>query len=764
MAHDDLWCFPICGISAVQCPRLPFFHIMTSYPTHSEPCCIDGFPQDAGIRPPRLCALQYSIFEATGRAIILTDPQGLIIYFNPAAQRMLGYTWEEVVCRETPLIFHLAEEVRARAHNLPKDPAVQIEPDFSVFVTGLGPEAAHVEADWTYVRKDGTCLPVNLTISVLMDEKGEIQGYLGIASDITQRRQLEQELRIAAIAFESQAAIMVTDASQRILQVNKAFSRLTGYSANEAIGQRPSMLKSGWQDAAFYSAMWHELSETGHWQGEIWNRRKGGEIFPEWLTISGVRDSFGKLTHFVSTFSDISSLKVAESEIHHLAFYDPLTALPNRRLLLNRLEKACSTSNRSGQYGALLMIDLDHFKILNDTLGHDVGDRLLVDVAKRLGDCVREGDTAARLGGDEFIVMLENLGREAEGAGVQAEIVAEKIRFELARPHMLNGDTEYFRSASVGISFFHGHDKTPDVLLKQADIALYKSKEAGRNTIRFFDSAMQVALDERAALETGLRRALSRGELQLHVQPQVDAKCQLIGGEVLLRWQPPGQPSIMPNDFIPLAEDTGLIVPIGLWVLDRACAELRLWSQSQLTAGLYMAVNVSVRQFRQPDFVMQVGDALCRHDANPALLKLELTESLLLDNVEEVVEKMQALRRMGVHFSLDDFGTGYASLSYLKRFPFDQLKVDRSFIRDIMTNPDDAGIVRAIIAMGNTLRLNVVAEGVEDGDQHAYLVRHGCTYFQGYLFGKPMSFADFHKTLVNYPQPIAPPSADDWMI
>ena len=731
----------------------------------SDTCCLKDFQHATGIHPPKLCALQRGIFESAGRAIVLTDAQGVIRYFNPAAQQMLGYTWDEVVGRETPLIFHLPEEIEARAAALSVAHGTATSPDFSVFIVGLGAEASHLDADWTFVRKDGSRLPVSLTVSQLKGDGGEIEGYLGIAADISQRRQLEQDLRIAAIAFESQAAIMVTDASQCILQVNQAFSRLTGYTAEEAIGQRPSMLKSGWQDAAFYVDMWRELSETGHWQGEIWNRRKNGEIFPEWLTISGVRDSWGKLTHFVSTFSDISNLKVAESEIHHLAFYDPLTSMPNRRLLLNRLEKSCSTSRRSGQHGALLMIDLDHFKTLNDTLGHDVGDRLLVEVAKRLADCIREGDTAARLGGDEFIVMLDNLGRDAESAGVQAEIVAEKIRLELARPYLLQADTEYFRSASVGISLFHGHDKTVDVLLKQADIALYKAKDAGRNTIRFFDCAMQTALDERAALEAGLRRALSRDELILHVQPQVNAERQLIGAEVLLRWHPPKQPMVLPGDFIPLAEDTGLIVPIGLWVLDQACAELRRWADEPGMAKLYMAVNVSARQFRQPDFVTQVADALSRHAVNPQRLKLELTESLLLDNVEDVVEKMQALRRLGVRFSLDDFGTGYASLSYLKRFPFEQLKVDRSFIRDIMTNSDDAGIVRAIIAMGNTLRLSVVAEGVEDSEQHAYLVRHGCSLFQGYLFGKPMSFEDFRQKLGGSAQSLADAVPfEDWAI
>ncbi|UCV28370.1 sensor domain-containing protein [Ferribacterium limneticum] len=735
---------------------------MNPGPSSAHPCCLDDASYDSSVRPPLLCDLQLSIFENAGRAIILTDPAGLIVYFNRAAQQMLGYSPDEVVGRETPLLFHLADEVATCARNISSEQACEAPDGFGVFVARLKLKNRD-EADWTYVRKDGSHLPVSLAVSVLRDAKDAVQGYLGIASDISERRRMEHDLRIAAIAFESQAAIMVTDVNQRILRVNQAFTRLTGYSAEEAIGQTPGMLKSGRQDADFYAEMWRSLSHSGHWQGEIWNRRKNGEIYPEWLTISGVRDARGKVTHYVSTFSDISNLKVAESEIHHLAFYDPLTAMPNRRLLLNRLDQACAAGKRSGQFGALLIIDVDHFKTLNDTLGHDVGDLLLVEVAKRLIACIREGDTAARQGGDEFVVMLEELGTDPAGAAVQAEIVAEKIRLELARPYLLAGDTEYFRSASIGISLFFGQEKTIDILLKQADIALYKAKDAGRNAIRFFDSAMQTALDERAALEAGLRRALVRNELALYVQPQVNAERQLIGAEALLRWLPPGKALVPPNDFIPLAEETGLIVPIGIWVLDQACAELRHWADDPRTSRLFLSVNVSARQFRQADFVAQVADALARHGANPQLLKLELTESLLLDNVEEVIDKMQALRAIGVRFSLDDFGTGYASLSYLKRFPFEQLKVDRSFIRDININPDDAAIVRAIIAMGNTLRLSVVAEGVEDDLQHAYLVKHECSLFQGYLFGRPMSFRDFRVSLGEAPLPRIE-AVDNWVI
>ncbi|PKO91414.1 MAG: diguanylate cyclase [Betaproteobacteria bacterium HGW-Betaproteobacteria-10] len=695
---------------------------------------------------PEFCEIQHAILESADRSIIATDTTGSIIYFNPAAQHMLGYSWTDVVGREAASIFHLDSEIAQRARALSAELQREIAPGFEVFVARLSRGQAD-EHDWTYVRKNGSHFPVTLSVSALHDSTGTLIGYLGIAADITRQRALEQDLRIAAMAFDSQAAILVTNANLEIVRVNQAFTTLTGYSAAEAIGQKPSLLKSGRQDAGFYRQLWDSLNKTGHWQGEIWNRRKSGSIYPEWLTITTLRDNENAISHYVSTFSDITELKRAEAEVHNLAFYDPLTALPNRRLLLNRLDKARTTSKRSEQFGALLIIDLDHFKNLNDTLGHDIGDRLLVEVASRLTKCIREGDTAARQGGDEFIVLLENLGLTPESAAIQAETVAEKIRLSLSQAYVVVTHAKHFHSASIGISLFSGHNKSTDVLLKQADIALYKAKDAGRNAIRFFDSAMQTALDARAGLEARLHQALTDNEFELFVQPQVDMHRQLIGAETLIRWRPPGQAMVPPDDFIPLAEETGLIVPIGLWVLDQACAHLRRWADDGALQKLYLAVNVSARQFRQPDFVEQVRVALDRHQVNPECLKLELTESLLLDNVDSVVSKMQALRGLGVRFSLDDFGTGYASLSYLKRFPFEQLKVDRSFIRDIAADPDDAAIVRAIIAMGNALRLGVVAEGVETNAQFAYLLEHGCTRFQGYLFGRPMPFKDFEKTL-----------------
>ena len=662
---------------------------------------------------------------------------------------MLGYAWHEVVGRATPELFHAPEELAARNRQLNVGSAGPAS-GFATLVARVV-SSGRDDGEWIFVRKDGSRLHVQLTITTLCNALGELIGYLGVANDISERLSLEQELRVAAIAFESQAAIMVTDRQQRILRVNPAFSKLTGYSAEEAVGQLPSMLKSGRQDRQFYQAMWHQLEQTGHWQGEIWNRRKSGEVYPEWLTISAVYDADGELGHYVSTFSDISNLKVAESEIHHLAFYDPLTDLPNRRLLLNRLDKAGQAARRSGQYGALLFIDLDHFKTLNDTLGHDVGDTLLVEVAGRLRQCIAEGDTAARQGGDEFAVMLEELGNEPAAAAIQAETVAERIRGEVLRPFRLADGAEHFGSASIGISLFSGQEGSVEELVRQADIALYRAKDAGRNMVRFFDNAMQTALNERAALESGLRSALVRNEFVLFVQPQVDPAGHLRGAECLIRWLPPGRPPVMPGDFIPLAEASGLIAPIGLWVLDEACCQLSRWAGQPATRELYLAVNVSACQFRQADFVAQVTAALQRHGANPERLKIELTESLLLDNVEQVVSKMQALQAIGVRFSLDDFGTGYASLAYLKRFPFEQLKIDRSFIRDIASDPDDAAIVSAIVAMGNALRLNVVAEGVETEEQRDYLIEHGCRCFQGYLFGRPMPFAEFDARLAAVP-------------
>ncbi len=551
-----------------------------------------------------------------------------------------------------------------------------------------------------------------------------------------ERDRTDADLRIAAISFEAQEGMLVTDANRVILRVNQAFTRISGFSAAEVIGKTPSVLASGRHDKAFYAAMYQSVLTNGSWAGEVWNRRKSGEVFPEWLTISAVKTATGTISHYVSTLTDITQRKAAEDEIRHLAFFDPLTLLPNRRLLMDRLQQALVTSQRSGCEGALMFIDLDNFKLVNDTLGHDKGDQLLREVARRLLASVREGDTVARLGGDEFVIMLEALSPHPEEAGAQCRIVGEKILVELARPHHLAGQ-DLDSSCSIGIALFTDHHASADDLMKHADLAMYQAKGAGRNALRFFDPNMQAAIMARMTIEKDLRHAVRDGQLLLYFQPQFHLDGHMTGAEALVRWQHPQRGMVSPAAFIPLAEDTGLILPMGQWVLETACQQLAVWAGQPATAALTLAVNVSGRQLRQPDFVQQVLDTLSRTAAPASRLKLELTESLLLDNKEDTIQKMAALKGHGVGFSLDDFGTGYSSLAYLKRLPLDQLKIDQSFVKDVTDDPKDAAIVRTVVALAESLQLNVIAEGVETAAQRDSLASHGCLHYQGYLYGRP---------------------------
>jgi diguanylate cyclase (GGDEF)-like protein len=493
--------------------------------------------------------------------------------------------------------------------------------------------------------------------------------------------------------------------------------------------------------------MWNTLSRDKYWQGEMWNRRKNGEIYPEWLTITAVTDAEGQVTNYIGAFSDITQHKQDEAEIHNLAFYDPLTGLPNRRLLHDHLQHALAVSARHRIHIALLFIDLDNFKTLNDTRGHNIGDLLLIEVANRLQDSVREEDTAARLGGDEFVVLLEDLGEEETQAAAQAEAVGKKIHDAINRPYVLS-EQEYYGSASIGVSLFCRNDDTGvDEVLKHADTAMYQAKSAGRNTLRFYDPAMQAALEARTALESDLRGALAENQFRLHYQMQVDHSGHILGAEVLLRWQHPQRGLVPPLEFIPLAEETGLILPIGQWVLETACAQLKAWEADPLTRDLQLAVNVSARQFHQPDFVEQVYAVLEKIAIEPSLLKLELTESLVLDNIDDTIVKMQSLKAVGVRFSMDDFGTGYSSLSYLTRLPLDQVKIDQSFVRNVGVKHSDAVIVQTIIGMASNLGMEVIAEGVETEAQRKFLQQHGCTLCQGYLFGRPVPVEEFEARL-----------------
>jgi diguanylate cyclase (GGDEF)-like protein/PAS domain S-box-containing protein len=552
------------------------------------------------------------------------------------------------------------------------------------------------------------------------------------------------ELRIAATAFETQEAIIVTDANKMILRVNQAFTRITGYSAEEAKGRNPDMIKSDRHNDQFYNDIWTAVARDKYWQGEVWNRRKNGEVYPEWCTITAVTNADGQITNYIGAFSDISQNKQAEEEIHNLAFYDPLTKLPNRRLMLERLSYMLNNSMRQNHHGAILFIDLDNFKALNKSKGHDLGDLMLIEVAKRLKACVRIDDTIARLGGDEFIAILEGLGAEHSQAVAQVETVVRKILVSLNQPYFLR-DHEYHSSASIGIKLFHDKKFALEELLKHADTAMHQAKASGRNSFCFFDPGMQAIMETRATLENELRHALPQRQLKLYFQKQVDRSGHLTGAEALLRWQHPVQGLVSPAQFIPIAEETGLILPIGTWVLETACAQLKAWENASRTNKLCLSINVSVRQFYQPDFVERVRQIILKSEINPALLKFELTESLVLNNINDSIIKMKALGEIGVHFSMDDFGTGYSSLAYLTQLPLSQVKIDQTFVQNIFKKSTDAVIVQAIIGMAGNLGMEVVAEGVETEAQYDFLKQHGCTVFQGNLFSKPVSVEEFEE-------------------
>ena len=566
--------------------------------------------------------------------------------------------------------------------------------------------------------------------------------------EISERKQAE--LKAQALVRRNQLlmqstheGIHILDDQGSIIEANEAFCRHLGYTQEEILQFNVFDWDAKLTADGFRTNI--EKLQNSHAVFETVHRRKDGTLVDVEVSTSGI-DLDGRKCFF-SLSRDITERKQAAEEIENLAFYDSLTHLPNRRLLLDRLKQALASSARSGLEGALLFIDLDNFKNLNDTLGHDIGDLLLQQVAQRLESCVREGDTVARLGGDEFVVMLEDLSEHALEAAAQTEAVGNKILDTLNQPYQL-GKYEHHSTPSIGATLFNEHEHGMDELLKQADIAMYQAKKAGRNTLRFFDPAMQAAISLRVALESDLRRAVSGQEqFMLYYQPQVDSSGRLIGAEALARWRHPERGMVSPAEFIPLAEETGLILPLGHWVLTIACRQLEAWAAQPEMAHLTVAVNISAKQFHLPTFVEEVLSLVDYFGVDPAKLKLEITESLLLDNVDDIIAKMTALKARGISFSMDDFGTGYSSLQYLKRLPLDQLKIDQSFVHNISADESDKAIVRTIIAMAQSLNLSVIAEGVETEVQRQLLLNKGCTTYQGYLFGRPVPIEQFEALL-----------------
>ncbi|HYE35971.1 sensor domain-containing protein [Methylocaldum sp.] len=660
--------------------------------------------------------------EAAPNAMILAREDGRIVLINAQAERLFGYSRDEL---QGELIERLVPERFRVQHTLERL-------NFSA-LSQTRPMGAG--RNLCGCCKDGREVPVEITLNPFATSEGTFT--LVSIIDITERQLAEERLRQAATVFESTAeGVIITDADIKIIAVNKAFTTITGYSEQEVLGRNPRAFRSGRHHSDFYRDLWTSILESGSWQGEIWDRRKNGEVYPKWLTISVIRDEAGHVINYIGVFSDISQIKRSEEQLAHLAHYDPLTNLPNRLLLNSRLSHALEQAKRQNRKVVLLFLDLDRFKTINDSLGHPAGDELLVAAGRRIRHRLREADTLARLGGDEFVILLEHLNH------CQAAAIAQHVLVALSEPFRLASGHEVFVSASIGISIFPDDAQDSTQLVRNADAAMYQAKESGRNTYHFYTEALTHSANQRLDLESRLRRALERKEFILHYQPQVDiATGRIIGVEALVRWQSPEMGLIPPAQFIPLAEETGLIIPLGEWVLRSACAQTKAWLEQGLPP-LTVAVNFSSLQFRQSDTVERVRAILEETGLPAAQLELEITESATLEQGEHAQATLLALKALGVRLAIDDFGTGYSSLAYLKRFAFDTVKIDRSFVKDLSESRNDGEIAATVIAMARNLRLTALAEGVETEEQLAFLRDLGCDTYQGYFFSRPQPAED----------------------
>ncbi len=675
-----------------------------------------------------------ALAENANDGMLIVDVDGAIVYVNGQIAEVTGYDTSELLALNirqiiAPESLHVIDAIHAAV--------------FVGQVTGI--------CEITLIGKDQSRIPVEVSNAQTIWSGTSVD--LLVIRDIRERRRAEKALqesqeRLDIAVRSAGMGVWSFDIASDKRYFDDQTCRLFGIDPATFTGSAEEFFQTVHPDdrEMLKATLAHSIEKNIPYDLEYRVVWPDGSI--RYIAARGrlVRDELGRPLLINGIAFDVSEWKEAQDQIHNLAFYDPLTGLPNRRLLSDRIQQALTSSERNGLTGAILFIDLDNFKTINDTLGHALGDSLLQQAAARLTSCVRDEDTVSRLGGDEFVVMLEYLSDEGPVAAAQTESIGEKILVALSQPYQI-GSHEYRSTCSIGITLFNDRLQATDELLKQADIAMYQAKKAGRNVLRFFDPQMQEIVTSRAAMEAELRKALENRQFQLYYQIQVDSFMQPIGAEALIRWAHPERGLVSPLEFIPLAEETGLILPIGQWILDTACAQLKAWRQQDQTRNLVLAVNVSARELRQADFVAHVQDTVQRHAINPTMLKLELTESALLEDIEDTVAIMNALNDIGVQFSLDDFGTGYSSLQYLKRLPLDQIKIDQSFVRDLPINSGDRAIVRTIIAMAASLNLDVIAEGVETGEQLQILLNKGCTHYQGYLFGRPEPIEQFDAHL-----------------
>ncbi len=606
--------------------------------------------------------------------------------------------------------------------------------------------SAAYELEYRIIKADKAILHVKDFVNVIYKDTSPV-GLRGVFTDISTSKVQEEELRLAAVTFDTASGIFITDKNGIIIKTNSAFTEITGYQAHEVLGKTPQLFRSERHNEKFYKKMWSDLKKHGRWQGEIWNTKRSGELLPEWLTISAVKNTLNEISHYVAIFIDISKVKMAEEKIKYQAHYDDLTGLPNRTLLSHHLKQAITQARKFSHHGALLLLDLDEFKIINDSLGHKFGDKLLKKIAKRLSKLISNGDVLARLGGDEFAILLPDLGGDQHASLLVTENLARTICQTLLREHTIDGENIHI-SACIGISIFSKRKATASDVLKQADTAMYKAKASGKNCHCCFTDDMQQDVDKKLSIQRELKFAIANDQLELYFQPQFDNQKNLSGMEALVRWNHPIKGMIMPNNFIPEAEKSGLIMPLGRWVLQSACETYADWLRRCNFSLPRLSVNVSSQQFKQESFAEMVLDCLQTSKLTANILELEITEEMMIDDIDKTITVIEYLKDKGINFSVDDFGTGYSSLSYLKKLPIDLLKIDRSFIMNIPEDKDDIAITKTILSIAKHLNLKVIAEGVEDEFQYQFLQEHGCNFYQGYYFSRPLSKQVFERDIL----------------